>query len=461
MIQKFKLLCIGRKRQSKGLSILEILIAIAIVSFVCVPTIQILYSIQPQHILKIISRVTDGIIRNTFHERGDLEVSYHKGGLWNSSSLTNVNFYRHSCIDFDPVYKDTNTISPLLFVYTREELGISTSTVLTGTALLGQRLYISANSSSTTEPDVFVYDVSTYGASPYGQNANISNASKPSLAFIQSKNFGPGVSSIQSRGTHIISANTGVKNQVDVSGTNLVTQNPFTIPGSNSSTSPLTKVVLYASSTLIVGTEKSVLAEIAVFNIDTGQVVHTIETGYGVNDIVIANNRLIVAGPRDPEIEVFSLDEQNFGQKIGQYDLPGGSGNAKALAMFGDALYVGRTKGGNEFVLLDMEPAVSEGSTSTAQTFIHFKEILNKKINWSIDSILNFDRYALLFTADEYKEFQLYEFGDSDLLSDDQTFNLKTVLDLPARVNSSMCFRNTVWITFQTGSDIPLALIVF
>jgi hypothetical protein len=312
-----------------------------------------------------------------------------------------------------------------------------------------------------------IYSTSSIFTDAYGV------VTKPTLVQVQSKDTGPGVSSVQSRGTHIISANTGVKSQVDILDNIFENQTSYVIPGSNSSTTPLTKVALYASNTLIVGTEKSVLPEIVFFDISNGQVIHTIETGYGINDMILLDNLLIVAGPRDPEIEIFDVgtsvgngsntDNGIFGQKVGEYDLLGGSGNAKVLSLFGDFLYVARTKGGNEFVILDMERVIS--ATPTAQA-ISFKEITNKKIGWSVDSLLNFEQYILLFTADEYKEFQLYKISDID-----QQLSLQSVVDLPARVTGSMCFKNTVWATLRDPegvgtntnySDVPaLALIVF
>jgi hypothetical protein len=491
MIQTYK--------SQQGLSILEILIAVSIVSFVFIPAVQIVYSIHPQSIQDIVNgstsqdSKTSGIsnTRSQFYERGDLKVDFGKGGIWKPNTLSGINFSRQMCIDFSlkPISSSVSqtaatstsastsasipistNLDPRLYVYSKEEMGISTSTVLTGIARVGQRLYISANSSSTTEPDIFVYDVVADPAAPDMTSASI--LTKPTLRLIQSKNIGPGSSAIQSKGMYVISSNTGVKNQVDILDNNLATTTQIIIPGSNSNTSPLTKVTLYAGDTLIVGTEKSVLPEITLFNIHTGQVLYSIETGYGLNDMILFDNKLIVAGPRDPEIEVFDIYNfglnGNFGKKIGQYDLPGGSGNAKVLSQFGDLLFVARTKGGNEFVTLVMD---------TASDTINFKEVLNKKIGWSIDSMMNFDQYILLSTADDYKEFQLYEISDSDSNSNSNSDSnpkfdpnaqviLKSVVDLPVRVTSSTCFQNTVWATLRE-SDSPtldssaLALIVF
>lgn len=491
IIQTLNLKIIQRSKPQQGLSILEILIAVSIVSFVFIPAMQIIYSIHPQSILDIVNgstlqdSKTTGInsIRSQFYERGDLKVDFSKGGIWKPSTLSGVNFSRQTCLDFSlkPVFSVvpqnvSTSISastptnpdPHLYLYSKEEMGISTTTILTGITRVGQRLYVSANSSSTTEPDIFVYDIISDPAvsniaNAFTPIAPISNASiftKPTLRLTHSKNIGPGSSAVQSKGVYVISSNTGVKNQVDILDNNFATTTQFIIPGSNSNTAPLTKVTLYAGDTLIVGTEKSVLPEISLFNIDNGQVLYSIETGYGINDMILFDDKLIVAGPRDPEIEVFDI--YNFGKKIGQYDLPGGSGNAKVLLQFGDLLFVARTKGGNEFITLAMD---------TAPDTIYFEEILNKKIGWSIDSMMNFDQYIMLFTANEYKEFQLYEILDSNPKSSSNLVSsaqlvLKTAVDLPTRVTSSTCFQNTTWATLRESDSLSLdsptlALIVF
>lgn len=449
----------------RGLSILEILIAVAIVSFVFIPAVQIMYSIQPNNIIDIVrgfgSAVPDGVdqsesnvSRSQFYERGDLQVIFDRGTRWNPMSLADKNFTRHVCMDFN-INSNSASPSPHLFLYTKEELGISTSTVLTGAVIIGEKLYLGANSSSTTDPDIFVYDILPSYGSPqdmYALSTIFTNilggVSRPTLLLTYAKDIGPGSLSIQGKGAHIISANTGVKSQVDIIDTEFVNQKSFVIPGSNSNTSPLTKAVLYAGKNLIVATEKSVLPEIVFFDIDNGQVLRTIETAYGVTDMLLFDNKLIVAGPRDPEIEVFDVKflsdantaNNNFGQRIGQYDLPGGSGNAKVLSLFGNTLLVGRTKGGNEFVALEMNMFESEND---------IKESWNKKIGWSIDSLLQFEQYTLLFTADEYKEFQVYELFDSQPM-------LRSVLDLPSRVTSALCFKNTVWATLRDSEDIGI-----
>ncbi|MBP9818779.1 MAG: hypothetical protein KBC87_02285 [Candidatus Pacebacteria bacterium] len=459
-----------------GLSILEILVGIAIVSFVFIPAIQVIYSIQPRYIQNIVNGESPDTLASTSgnifsikaHDGGDLRTIYRRGGIWNAYSTSHEIFTRQSCLDF---HQSTSTsTTPQVYLYTHAELGLSTSTKLTGVSIVGNNVFLSTDSASTTEPDIYMYSTNANLYASHVSPAFEGNNPKPVLTALKSKDTGPGVSSTQTRGTYIVTANTGVKSQIDIlkvfnasgigansttsaTSTNSMsewTQRSLVIPGSNSSTTPLTKTILYADDQIIVGTEKSVLPEIMMFDSKTGQVRASIETGYGINDMVIKDGLLIVAGPRDPEIEVFDIQDpahlQNP-QKVGQFDLPGGSGNAKTLTVFGDSLYVGRTKGGDEFVVLRMDEdnGVSSYAASTASSStrtLEFTQIFKKKIQWSIDALLKYDVYTILLTADEYSEFQLYK---------DEGINptLSVSLDLPSRVSSAMCFKNSIWITFR------------
>ena len=432
-----------RRICNQGLSILEILISIGIFMIVCIPIIQLLYSIQYQEIVSIRE-----ILRTGIYGDGKINVEYRKGGLWNTRTASHDIFTTRTCTDLNESSETPLEASPSIFSYSRRELGLSTTTVLTGISMLGNTIYIGANSSSTTEPDLFAYTI----------ESNLQNT-KPILENIYFQDTGPGISKLYGKGQYMILANTGVKSQVDVvrvlgqlgqseqSGQSGFSISSYVIPGSNSSTSPLTKAVLYADDLLIVGTEKSVLPEIAIFNIHTRQMIGSIEIGYGVNDMMLVGDVLFVAGPRDPEIEIFDISSVS---KIGQYDLPGGSGNAKTLHLFGNDLLVGRTKGGNEFVVLEIQNE-SQGeslgeyqenlsSTST----INLKELLSRKIQWSVDSVLHFEPFTIIFSADEYGEIKIFKWERQR-----EDISLVSTIDIPNRIQDALCSKQSILMTLR------------
>mgnify|MGYP006354498647 CR=1 FL=1 len=441
------------KSFEKGMSILEILIVVGIVSLVCVPSIQVIYSLHSNYILDIVSgdtghqisqRSGQNILDVSYHGDGNIRSLFKKGGMWDVQSVGNKQS-QQKCTDFT-ISNQSSHIPPVVHLYTSDELDLGTSTKLTDIAFVGDGVFISADSASTSLPDIYTYGVHNF----------LYTTSKPTLTVLSAENTGPGISRIQSVGAYLLMANTGVKSQVSVSriAGGVSPRIDFTIPGSNSSTTPITKTILYTDGKIIVGTEKSVLPEIFIFDIYTGQTLGSIETGYGVNDMLVVNDLLVVAGPRDPEIQVF--DTRTFA-KVGEYDLAGGSGNAKVLNIFGDQLYVGRTKGGNEFEVLNFERINSNPISSFAPKF---SPAFNQKIQWSIDALLKHEEYSMLFTADEYGEFQLYKDAldnrNNGIDAIDSGSNVGAVLqykvDLPDRVSSAVCFKNSIWMTFKSAN---------
>lgn len=469
----------------KGMSILEILIAVGIISLICVPVIQVIYSLRPSYILDMVKDVPSILLSKStdiqnvsYYMDGALRAVYKRGGMKEIQNLSHPNlvegvgidtvFNRHTCRDFN---KNFNTDKkPILYTYTLEDLGISGDAKFTGLVFIGNSLLISADSSSTTLPDLYSFTLDT----PLYNSENPFGGSKPVFIPDLSEDTGPGISQLQSFGTYILTANTGVKNQanifriglhmvamvnastttsatVDASPISTVNsiskQLDLTIPGSNSSTTPITKISIYANGRVYVGTEKSVLPEIFIFNAKTGFVEGSIETGYGINDLLILNDMLIVAGPRDPEIEIFSLT--TF-QKIGTYDLSGGSGNAKILNIFGDTLYVGRTKGGDELEIL----TIQRSEEHPLSLFTHILEpAFSKKISWSVDKILKYEDILMLFTAKEYQEFEMFNVADNISFALNSTYKI----DLPDRASDVVCFKNSIWMTYKNIDNANLS----
>jgi len=488
-------------RYEGGMSILEILIAIGVISFICIPSIQIIHSLQSTYILDIVEDLpSKNVMSVKYHKDGGVRTAFKKGGMRETHDVSQDGalggvFNGNTCSDFYQDFDKSNT--PTLHLYTSDELGISSFTLLTGLSFVGNSLLVSADSASTSLPDLYTFNIdipiysskTPFSASSPESGDTQSMSPKPVLSMSLAEDTGPGISQIQSHSVYIFTSNTGVKNQANILKVNLAFSNStpenavtdnvvdgnivdsiskaldLVIPGSNSSTTPITKTIVYADGKVFVGTEKSVFPEISIFNAQTGQLERSIEIGYGVNDMLLANDLLIVAGPRDPEIEVFSVVTL---QKVGEYDLPGGSGNAKVLNLFGDYLHVGRTKGGDEFVILKLH----RRDSNLVFSFVPmFTPVFNYKVKWSVDSILKSEQYSMLFTADEYFEFQLFEnlqdihlsFGVGDVEAYLEN-NLLYKVDLPDRVSSAVCMKNSIWMTFRNTdgtNSYRLGVLVF
>lgn len=415
-----------RRTLRRGVSILEILIAIAVISLVFPPVFELFfYFYRPAPLQSKGQSIFDYGSINKKHTCDNLFDSYSGvAGMTDSITAKSVTFK------------------------TRSELGLSTSSsaTVTGVSVSSQNIFLSLNSSSTTEPDI--YNVST------GQYADT----------------GPGITTLKQFGPYFIAANSGVKNQVQIiRKDDLSVYKAFLIPGSNGNTNPITKSFTVARGLLFVGTEKSVLPEIFIFDINTGQVVSSIETGYGVNDLYVLENLLFVASPRDPEVEVFDITYLGNPQKVAVYDAPGGSGNGKVLEVQDNKLLLGRTKGGSELlslnIITDITQGIAQDSSSTLPVF-KFESYVEQKIGWSIDKMASFrdsfsEDYLLLLTADSQKELQIYKYKtDTHLAQSNRNYSLVYSYNLSSRPTDFVCSKNKLYVTTE-NINAPLAIFEF
>ena len=418
-----------RRQQTlmQGVSILEILIAIAVIVLVFPPVFELLfYFARPEPL----------------HGSGQ--------DIFDHESINK----KYTCDNlFDSYSGVTDLITAKSVTFkTRSDLGLSTSSsaTVTGVSISGQNIFLSLNSSSTTEPDI--YNVST------GQYADT----------------GPGITTLKQFGPYFVAANSGVKNQVQIiHKDDLNVYKTFIIPGSNSNTNPITKSFTVARGLLFVGTEKSILPEIFIFDINTGQVVSSIETGYGVNDIYILENLLLVASPRDPEVEVFDITHLGSPQKVATYDAPGGSGNGKVFDVQDNKLLIGRTKGGNELLMLNIMTDINQSmnqyatqNSSSSLPIFEFEPYIERKIGWSIDKMASFrdsfsKDYLLLLTADSQKELQIYKYKkDSYAALNHGDYSLIYSYNLPSRLTDFVCSKNKLYVTAES-INAPLVIFEF
>lgn len=471
-----------RITKNKGISILEIIIAFVIMTIVLMPTIELLFSMNLERIKNIPNFMFENLLaldsNLKWNQNGSLVSVIRNGGVYDVIPSGFLKSQNCSCIDTE-LNDELLAHIPQTFIYSREELGLSTTTVTTGVSVLGGNIFLSTNSSSTTEPDLIAYSLNNTGNS----------STKPGITKNIEINTGPGIINLSQTGFSLIAANSSVNSQVQIFdvlpqgagsglgngeiGVRTQLKTTYTIPESNSSTNPLTKIVRIANGLLYIGTEKSVLPEISIYRLSDHSLLSQIETDYGINDMLVIGNTLIVAGPRDPEIEVFNIPYSAVGGqnvlpiKIGEFDAPGGSGNGKVLQSVGDKIFLGRTKGGNEILSLQaglFDPADPSDlfslyfASSSQANSLHFQasDILHTKIGWSVDALVPALPYVLVFSADQNKELQIFKITQN-LFGGEKADLIKTV-DLPGRVSSVACRKNTIYVT-TVMPDYPLIVI--
>jgi len=343
--------------------------------------------------------------------------------------------------------------------------------------VLGQDLVLGLNSSSSTDPDIAVLEPSI---------------TTTSVRLISSLDTGPGLADLKVTGFDAFTGETSVKFQAHEVDLHDVTQpvlvRSYVIPGSNSTTTPITKHILLSHDFLIVGTQKTSLNEIDVFDVFTGQLLAYANTDFGINKMYVRDTSLVVLSPLDPEVEVFDLSPlltykgyRVFAAQVevqgrsvstavpvvtptipinlkmfASYDAPGGSGNGRSFDTFGNLSWFGRSLGGNELMLLEASTSTSTmpGSSQAQATdqFSSLAPVAQFKENASVDMIIADKDQSLVFTSDQNRELQVFKLrtaGNLQKMAD---------IDLPTRVADAVCLDNMLYVALKSTST-PLVRI--
>ncbi len=434
-------------RNNSGMSLVEILLAVALSAVFVFPMLGFLQSIQPGFIEKRLGFIwSDDPLHETVHVYDKfLNSSRKELGQEKLPALSQIVLYNargvNSCRDFDPVGATVKIIQS-------SDIHMSSTSIPTQIKALGNELLLAVNSSSTTEPDLMIFE-----------------ASNDKLTYKSSIDFGPGAIDMNIQGYYAYIANMSVLSQaksVDLSGNTKAVKMNFLIPGSNSTTTPISKKIVGYKNLLIVGTEKSLLPEIAVFDASMGKYIAYIDTEYGINSLMARNDKLIVLGPSNPEMEIYDLMpalEDNIQtprklEKIHEYDAVGGSGNGRSMDVLGDFLVFGRTKGGEELQLLSVPIFEPKGVSTTSSTT---KILASKKINASVDAVIADAENILVFAFDAVRELQIYQQKNSVLFGG---VGLEKIaeFDLPNRVAGAVCINKSLFVAIK-DSQYPLAII--
>jgi hypothetical protein len=214
----------------------------------------------------------------------------------------------------------TKTISSI-------DIGFPTSTLATGLSLIGPNIIASVDSSSTTLEDFIVYGYENIsllrrslvdtgpgylGIASDGYNLYLANTSVNSQAHLLNSSF------IQ----ELLSGTVGTIQRIDPepsSPTEILKS--FKFSGANSSTSPITKKIIKHGDLLVAGTQKTSLDEIHIFDANSGGILSSINTEYGINAMAIYGNHLIILGPQDPEIQIYDVNNPAQPTLVIEYDL--------------------------------------------------------------------------------------------------------------------------------------------
>lgn len=428
---------VRRKAKQKGVSLIEIIITVGIFIVFILPTSELLYSMN--HTVK----TSDNYFWHSKFLLADDSLKSYK-------NIDNI-VGKKSC-EFFIENNDMQNIQVHNFNSVKNELVkfVGTSSLPTSIQVVESNLLLTMNSSSTTEPDFFIFNKVLSG--------------NDTFSLISSLDTGPGIASMYTAGFVAYVADMSVNHQVTAISIfkpeQPVVLKTFTFPSSSSATSPIAKRVAVYGQYIIIGTEKSTLPEIEIFDIKSNKLTATINTEFGINSLYINNNQLIVLGPSNPELNVYDLSvlyEKSTSDDslipisstqinlpitlttIFSYDAPGGSGNGRSIDVYAENAIFGRSEGGEELSVLN-------GFSNKNISSLH-----DIKINASVDTVVAEGSYVFVFTADPNKELMIFSTKLDDKGNIASLVKVRDI-NLPARVADFVCDNSFLYIALQSNT---------
>jgi hypothetical protein len=247
-----------------------------------------------------------------------------------------------------PILNFSNIVSSS----TNATLPISSSNLITDIKVKDSFAYISTNSSSSTDPDLFIFDTS--------------DMTNPKL--ISSLNTGPGLAALTVAGPYIFVANKSSVNQLQIidihdrSHPLIISQGKVPLDIA-SSTRPNASAIFYDKGFIYLGTEKGDSPELTIWNVADPThptLAGRYEVGNKVEKIVVNGNRAYIASSGTNQLMVFDVSDPTHPILV-TTSSPSGwqTQSGQALDLFEENLTLGRDTGGfnnksnPEFILYD------------------------------------------------------------------------------------------------------------
>lgn len=323
---------------------------------------------------------------------------------------------------------------------------ISTSTRITSihsiaNTLNQYTLLMTTDSSSTTEDDIFMFNI---------------NTDTGFVSKLGSMDTGPGIQDSKLLNKYLYIANTSVNSHIksiyiDVTATGTAMfkelSNTKIITLAQNSSLPK-KLTLYDKK-LILGSEKSASGgELFVFPIENngeiGTMSQMLEIGGQVNQSLYDHHRIYVANAADPELRVF---DSNFQQYL-TYDAPLTLGNGKSVLFISPYVIFGRTLGSGELSLLKIKSSSSS------------VEVLNTtRTNGTVDFLQDIGNQRFIsITSYQNKGLQFWHIMETPLGG---KIVYDKGIDIPDRVTSYTCAEKKMFITLLINNKPTLIWLNF
>jgi hypothetical protein len=371
--------------------------------------------------------------RNAFTTDISADVSWYEGSFQKRRVINDqiVDWRRApGAIDCDWLDGAKGTLSPVNF----GPLNIESGNPITGVTALGDFVYVSADSATSSLPDLYVLDVSDI------------NGPK----IVSRLNTGPGIASVAAAGHYVFSANAGSYQMqiVDVADpVHPVLVSQAKLPGVViSGSAGFGQSVHFFDNKMYIGLVKNVGFEFFVVDVSNPQLpvaLGSYEIGSTVNDIDVQSARAVVVTPGQTSVFVLDVSNPAVILEIAHTSLDGWqTQGAKSVEMLGPNVSVGRTLGGfyspfPEYVLLDRDTI----SSTTASL----------KIGASIEDILAFKDYLYITTSDVAAAFQILHNSTSDIPLSAPTIVMTAPLS--SRGVALTCNNKAMYVVTQSDQD--------
>lgn len=338
-------------RIPRGFTLLEILLAFALVSLVYIPVVGV---------FQLILQKENTLVYTQFDEfvtKGVLGV--------NSRFVTNG----------DTTLCPNMNTDVSVHTYSSTDLLLGTSTKVTRIKALAGQLVLGLDSSEVKDSDVAVL-------------------SPNSLDILSKIDISPGTLDFSLQGTKLHTAQSGVASDLSIINLypNLTLQKSCSIK-TNRRDGKRAQVIQAVGQFVIVGFEKNDGPEL--FLIDSNCVIlDSKELGYGVHDIYMIDDLVYVLGPSNPELLVYKVDAAKLVQ-VSSLDLEGESGNARSFDYTYSGFVFGRSRGNDELVFLSNTLEIDN----------------SQKIGSSIDVLITGTSTHVLLTSKSDGELQIYTNG--------------------------------------------------
>lgn len=241
-------------------------------------------------------------------------------------------------------------------------LPIASTNSITDMSVKDGFAYISTNSSKSTDPDLFIFD--------------LSDIQNPKL--ISSLNTGPGLAALVVAGPYVFAANESSVNQLQIvdihdrSHPLIIAQAKIPLDIA-SSTRPDATAIFYDKGYVYLGTEKGDSPELTVWSVAdpiNPQLTGSYEIGNKVESILVEDTRAYVASSGVNQLMIFDIFDQAHPTLV-TISSPSGwqTQSGQALDLFEGNLVLGRDTGGfnntfnPEFILYDAQTINMQSSS--------------------------------------------------------------------------------------------------